>query len=146
MFREEENSSIVPLGCNEIHLEVYKMNSLNLRKSQWSFISLFFLFNFQLSSHDLIQMDCSVCKELVWLMQPAKHTAMQVGKEFLALPCFWMGRLSTSLAANFIRCLHGLQMLLDTYKHKDVCWVVGWVCVCAPHTLSSLQKLEISFV
>lgn len=28
---------------------------------------------------------------------------------------------SVSLAADAIRCLHGRQTLLDTYKHKDVC-------------------------
>lgn len=36
----------------------------------------------------------------------------------------WMARLSVSLAADAIRCLHGRQILLDTFKHKDVCWVV----------------------
>lgn len=78
---------------------------------------------------DLIHMDVSVCWIQVWLMQRAgtlQTSDLQQGK----LPWLqtsltsWMARLSVSLAADAIRCLHGCQILLDTFKHKDVCWVV----------------------
>lgn len=82
------------------------------------------------------------------------------GKESLTsdLRRSWMDRLSVSLAADAVRCLHGRQILLDTYKHKDVCWVVRCSvcttciisssenpsfflgCVVSPSTLSSTGK------
>lgn len=49
-------------------------------------------------------------------------------------PDSWMGRLSVSLAADAIRCLRGRQILLDTYKHKDVCRVVT-CSVCAAYII-----------
>lgn len=49
-------------------------------------------------------------------------------------PASWMARLSVSLAADALRCLRGRQILLDTYKHKDVCRVVT-CSVCAAYII-----------
>lgn len=76
-----------------------------------------------------IHMDVSVCWIQVWLMQRAgtlQTSHLQQGKLpwLQTLLTSWMARLSVSLAADAIRCLHGCQIPLDTFKHKDVCWVV----------------------
>lgn len=93
--------------------------------SLWS--KIFICIKLSLSRFD--SHDDTVCEIQVWLMQRAStlQTSDRQQEELSWLQTSlrsWMARLSVSLAADAIRCLHGRQILLDTFKHKDVCWVV----------------------